>query len=120
MAPAIIRGGIRYEIAFDPLDAPKLSLLDGDQSAGDDLADAVTPGDFLVVFASGKDRSDPTAELHTNFSLGTTDDFLAVIFAGSTAAKPAWVALVTTYTWLTVVSARCEASSDSSCSRTRP
>ena len=34
---------------------------------------------FLVVFASGKDRRDPAAELHTNFKLGREGEYLALI-----------------------------------------
>lgn len=37
------------------------------------------PGEFLVVFASGKDLTDPNEELHTNFSLNADGDFLALI-----------------------------------------
>lgn len=33
---------------------------------------------FLVVFASGKDRRDPGAELHTNFKLGRDGEYLAL------------------------------------------
>jgi hypothetical protein len=38
-------------------------------------------GDFLVVFASGKDRQDPDDELHTNFQLRTGGEFLALVFS---------------------------------------
>lgn len=34
---------------------------------------------FLVVFASGKDRRDPGAELHTNFRLSRDGEYLALI-----------------------------------------
>ncbi len=33
---------------------------------------------FLVVFASGKDRRDPAAELHTNFKLSRSGEYLAL------------------------------------------
>ena len=36
----------------------------------------------LVVFASGKDRVDPANELHTNFSLGSNGDYLALVQPG--------------------------------------
>ena len=39
----------------------------------------VAPGEYLVVFASGKDRLDPVTELHTNFSLSGDGEFLALI-----------------------------------------
>jgi hypothetical protein len=37
------------------------------------------PGEFLIVFASGKDRRDPDGELHTNFRLSSDGDFLALV-----------------------------------------
>ena len=36
-------------------------------------------GEFLVVFASGKDRRDPASELHTNFRLSSSGEYLALI-----------------------------------------
>jgi hypothetical protein len=38
-----------------------------------------TPGEFLIVFASGKDRRDPDEELHTNFQLRAAGEFLALV-----------------------------------------
>lgn len=35
-------------------------------------------GDFLVVFASGKNRTNPAALLHTNFSLSANGEYLAL------------------------------------------
>ncbi|MBE0535447.1 MAG: lamin tail domain-containing protein [Phycisphaerae bacterium] len=35
-------------------------------------------GGYLVVFASGKDRSDPAGRLHTNFSLDRVGEYLAL------------------------------------------
>ena len=34
---------------------------------------------FLLVFASGKDRRDPEAELHTNFKLSSDGEYLALV-----------------------------------------
>ena len=34
---------------------------------------------YLVVFASGKDINDPVAELHTNFSLDSGGEYLALV-----------------------------------------
>ena len=39
----------------------------------------LAPGGFLVVFASGKDRRDPAGELHTNFRLSSSGEYLALI-----------------------------------------
>ncbi len=38
----------------------------------------LAPGDFLLVFASGKDRRNPDSELHTNFRLAGDGDYLAI------------------------------------------
>ena len=38
--------------------------------------------DFLVIFASGKDRRNPEGELHTNFRLSKSGEFLALIEPG--------------------------------------
>jgi hypothetical protein len=37
------------------------------------------PGSYLVVFASGKNRRDPNAELHTNFALDDRGEYLALV-----------------------------------------
>lgn len=42
---------------------------------------------FLTVFASGKDRTEPSRELHTNFSLNRAGEYLALIRADGTAAQ---------------------------------
>lgn len=38
----------------------------------------IPPNGFLLVWASGKDRRDPTAPLHTNFSLGRAGGYLGL------------------------------------------
>jgi len=38
----------------------------------------ITGGQYMVVFASGKDRRNPGAQLHTNFKLGTAGDYLGL------------------------------------------
>jgi hypothetical protein len=43
-------------------------------------------GDFLVVWASGKDRRTVGAPLHTNFSLSKDGEFLALVRPGGTTA----------------------------------
>lgn len=37
------------------------------------------PNSYLVVFASGKDRTDPAAPLHTNFRLAKEGEYLALV-----------------------------------------
>ena len=39
----------------------------------------LAPNGYLVVFASGKDRRVPGAPLHTDFKLGSSGDFLALV-----------------------------------------
>ena len=39
------------------------------------------PGEFLVVFASGKDRAVAGQELHTNFNLSASGEYLALVAA---------------------------------------
>ncbi|MCA9266624.1 MAG: lamin tail domain-containing protein, partial [Planctomycetales bacterium] len=36
-------------------------------------------GEYLVVFASGKDRAEPDSELHTNFQLQSGGEYLALV-----------------------------------------
>ena len=45
------------------------------------------PGEFLVVWASGKNRRVPGAPLHTNFSLSKTGEFLALVQPNGTTAE---------------------------------
>ncbi|MEW6158284.1 MAG: lamin tail domain-containing protein [Verrucomicrobiota bacterium] len=42
----------------------------------------IPPRGFLLVFASGKNRREPTAELHTNFRIGAGGDYLALVDKG--------------------------------------
>lgn len=39
----------------------------------------LAPNEYLLVFASGKDRRNPGAELHTNFKLDAGGEFLALV-----------------------------------------
>ena len=39
-------------------------------------------GEYLVVFASGKDRIDDAAHLHTNFKLAEDGEYLALVAPG--------------------------------------
>jgi hypothetical protein len=40
---------------------------------------SIPPKGFVLVFASGKDRKDPSATLHANFSLSASGEYLALI-----------------------------------------
>jgi len=40
---------------------------------------SLAPGAYLVVFASGLDRTDPAQELHTNFGLSKDGEYLALV-----------------------------------------
>lgn len=46
---------------------------------------SLDPGEFLVVFASGKDRRDPAGDWHTNFRLDGDGEYLALIRVDSLA-----------------------------------
>ena len=39
----------------------------------------ILPGDYLLVFASGKDRAEAGSELHTNFRLEGNGEFLGLV-----------------------------------------
>ncbi len=44
----------------------------------------IPAGGYLIVFASGKDRRDPTGELHLNFRLSASGEYLALVNGGGT------------------------------------
>jgi hypothetical protein len=48
---------------------------------------AVSGGRSVVIFASGKDRRDPKAKLHTNFHLDRGGDYLALLRPDGTVAS---------------------------------
>ena len=48
--------------------------------------EVVPPGGYLLVFASGKDRSVPGAPLHTNFRLASGGEYLALLDPAGNAA----------------------------------
>ena len=67
--------------AVTPIDLAGWHLTDGVGTPTEWTFPAVElpPGGFLLVFASGKDRSDPAAELHTNFKLSGGGEYLALV-----------------------------------------
>jgi hypothetical protein len=78
-----------YNAGDAPADLAGWHLTDDD----DDLskwsfpAVIVQPEQYLVVFASGKDRHDPAAPLHTNFQLSRDGEYLALTRADKTVAS---------------------------------
>jgi hypothetical protein len=70
-----------YNPAATPINLEGWSLTDDPTDKTQWRLPAVTlaAGGYLVVFASGKDRADPTKELHTNFSLGAGGEYLALV-----------------------------------------
>ncbi|HXI51022.1 MAG TPA: lamin tail domain-containing protein, partial [Candidatus Saccharimonadales bacterium] len=50
-------------------------------------ATVLQPAQFLVVFASGKDRRPPGGELHTNFKLDAAGEYLALVRPDGTIAQ---------------------------------
>ncbi len=45
------------------------------------------PGEFRIVWASGKDRRDPAQPLHTNFALSASGEYLALVHADGTSIE---------------------------------
>ena len=64
-----------------PVSTDGLFLTDSDSDLAKwEFPDVTVPaGGYLVVFASGKDRSDLQGELHTNFSLSAGGEYLALV-----------------------------------------
>ena len=59
----------RFYLTDDPQDLQKWRFPDVSLDAGE----------YLVVFASNKDRNDPAGQLHTNFRLGANSGYLALV-----------------------------------------
>lgn len=59
-----------WSLSDDPLQTQRWSFPAGTTLAADD---------YLLVFASGKDRNDPNAELHSNFRLSAAGEYLALV-----------------------------------------
>jgi hypothetical protein len=57
----------------------------------------LTPGDFLIVFASGKDMIDSTGAMHTNFSLDDGGDYLALVHPDGTTVVSQFGSSLTAY-----------------------
>jgi fibronectin type 3 domain-containing protein len=45
---------------------------------------SIAPGGFLVIFCDGTDQTNPAAQLHTNFSLSGSGEFVALVNPGGT------------------------------------
>ncbi|MGA2750159.1 MAG: CotH kinase family protein [Verrucomicrobiota bacterium] len=50
----------------------------------------IAAGSFMVIFASGKDRREPGHELHTNFKLGASGEYLALLRPDLSIATEFW------------------------------
>ena len=59
-----------FGLTDDPADPSKWTFTDSQQ---------LDPGDFLVVFASGDNQPDLAGNLHTNFSLSASGEYLALV-----------------------------------------
>jgi len=70
-----------YNPASVPIDLNGWKLTDdaGDLNQWSFPMTVLQPNDFLVVFASGKNRAVAGQELHTNFRLSSSGDFLALV-----------------------------------------
>lgn len=59
----------------------------GDLTQWEFPAITIQPGEFLVVFASKKNRTDPAANLHTNFKLSSAGEYLALVRPDGTSVE---------------------------------
>lgn len=75
--PVLLNG---YHLTDDAFNLTKWALPDV----------SLSPGSYLVVHASGKDRATPGSELHTNFSLDAGGEYLALV-------KPDGITVVTEF-----------------------
>lgn len=78
-----------FNPAAEPVDLTGWYLTDNHEQLSKWKFPSVTlaPQRYLVVFASGKDRTNPEAPLHTNFRLAAEGEFLALVRpAGSSVA----------------------------------
>ena len=48
---------------------------------------SIEAGEYLIMFASGKDRNDPNGPLHTNFKLDGQGEYLAIMYPDGTAGS---------------------------------
>ncbi len=78
-----------YNPTSGPVDLNGWHLTDnaGDLNAWTFPSVTLAPNDFLVVFASAKNRSIPGQQLHTNFKLSTAGEFLALTQPDGTIAS---------------------------------
>lgn len=74
-----------YNAGAAPVDLAGWSLTDDEADPGKWVFPARTlaPHAYLVIFASGKDRTPPGGELHTNFSISAGGEYLG-LYDGST------------------------------------
>ncbi|MBN1441178.1 MAG: lamin tail domain-containing protein, partial [Planctomycetes bacterium] len=70
-----------YNDGSESVDLDGWFLTDNDSQLDKWRFPAVTilPGEILVVWASGFDKTDPAAELHTNFRLADDGEYLALV-----------------------------------------
>ena len=69
-----------HNLSDDDVNLAGWSLTDDESDLGKWVFPSVTveAGGYLVVFASGNDLTDPTADLHTNFKLTSDGEYLAI------------------------------------------
>ena len=73
-----------YNPGAEPVDLAGWSLTDNPESAAKWTVPSgvtIVPGEYRIIFASGKDRRDPQANLHTNFRLDGDGEYLALVDA---------------------------------------
>ena len=77
-----------YNASDEPANLNQWALTDDADNLGKWLLPDVTisSGQYLIVFASGKDRRAPAGELHTNFRLSADGEYLALVQANGAVA----------------------------------
>ena len=78
-----------YNPNTEPVDLAGWALTDDASNVNQWLFPSVTIGaeDFLIVFASGKNRTVAGEELHTNFRLTASGEYLALVRPDGTVAR---------------------------------
>ncbi len=78
-----------FNAAAEPVSLESWRLTDdpADRAKWRFPARTIFPGEFLLVFASGKDRRRTEGELHTNFRLSSGGEYLALIRADGSVAS---------------------------------
>jgi hypothetical protein len=72
--------GVERAAASSPPQGYKLSVAqDGSDPWTFPAGVSLAPGQYMVIFADGKDRTNPSKPLHTNFDLSVDDGYVGLL-----------------------------------------